>query len=369
MNRFDGIVIGAGQAGPSLTGRLTAAGMTVAVIERKLVGGTCVNTGCTPTKTLVASAQAAYAARRAADYGVLVEGAIRVDMAKVKARADTVAANSRIGLDRWLRDMKACTLIEGHARFEAPDRVRVGADLLTAPRIFINVGGRPSVPPLPGIHDVPFLTNRTMLDLQKVPEHLVVVGGSYIGLEFAQMHRRFGAAVTIVERLPHLIGREDAEISEAIREILTGEGVTVRTGAECIRLGRHERGVAVFLDCAEGAPTVVGSHVLLAGVDVPIPTTSGWRRPESRPTRAATSPSTIPWPPMFPGSGPWATATGGEPSRTPPSTTSRSWPPPSWTAATVASPTGFPPMRSTSTRPSDASARPRPKHGRPGAAC
>ena len=264
MNRFDAIVIGTGQAGPPLAGRLTAAGMTVAVVERKLVGGTCVNTGCTPTKTLVASAQAAYAARRAADYGVLIEGAIRVDMQKVKARADTVAAKSRTGLDRWLRDMKGCTLLEGHARFEAPDRVRVGADLLTAPRIFINVGGRPSVPALPGINDVPFLTNRTILELDQVPEHLLVVGGSYIGLEFAQMHRRFGAKVTIVERLPHLIAREDADVSEAIREILTSEGVTVRTGAECIRLGRHERGVAVFLDCAEGEPTAAGSHVLLA---------------------------------------------------------------------------------------------------------
>jgi pyruvate/2-oxoglutarate dehydrogenase complex dihydrolipoamide dehydrogenase (E3) component len=264
MNRFDAIVIGAGQAGPSLAGRLTAAGMTVALIERKLVGGTCVNTGCTPTKTLVASAQAAYSARRAAEYGVLVEDAIRVDMAKVKARADTVAASSRIGLERWLRGMKGCTLIEGQARFEAPDRLRVGADLLTAPRIFINVGGRPSVPPLPGINDVPFLTNRTMLELEQVPEHLLIVGGSYIGLEFAQMHRRFGAKVTVVERLPRLIAREDADISEAIREILTSEGVTVRTGAECIRLGRHGSGVAVFLDCAEGEPTALGSHVLLA---------------------------------------------------------------------------------------------------------
>ena len=264
MNRFDAIVIGAGQAGPSLAGRLTAAGMTVAVVERKQVGGTCVNTGCTPTKTLVASAQAAYAARRAADYGVIVDGTVRVDMAKVKARADAVAANSRTGLDGWLRNMKRCTFIEGHARFEAPDRLRVGDDVLTAPRIFINVGGRPSVPPLPGVDDVPFLTNRTILELDQVPEHLLVVGGSYIGLEFAQMHRRFGAKVTIVERLPHLIAREDVEVSEAIREILTGEGVTVRTGAQCIRLGRHEGGVAVHLDCAEGAPTVVGSHVLLA---------------------------------------------------------------------------------------------------------
>jgi pyruvate/2-oxoglutarate dehydrogenase complex dihydrolipoamide dehydrogenase (E3) component len=263
MTRFDAIVIGAGQAGPSLTARLTAAGMTVALIERKLVGGTCVNTGCTPTKTLVASAQVAYTARRAADYGVLVEGT-RVDMARVKARADTVAGNSRAGLDRWLRAMKGCTLVEGHARFEAPDRLRVGADLLTAPRIFINVGGRPSAPSLPGIEDVPFLTNRTMLELDQVPEHLLVVGGSYIGLEFAQMHRRFGAKVTIVERLPRLIAREDADVSEAIREILTGEGVTVRTGAECIRLGRHEGGGAVFLDCADGGPAAWGSHVLLA---------------------------------------------------------------------------------------------------------
>jgi pyruvate/2-oxoglutarate dehydrogenase complex dihydrolipoamide dehydrogenase (E3) component len=172
MNRFDAIVIGTGQAGPSLAGRLTAAGMTVAVIERKLVGGTCVNTGCTPTKTLVASAQAAYTARRAGDYGVIVEGTVRVDMAKFKARADTVAGNSRAGLDGWLRSMKGCTLIEGHARFEAPDRLRVKDDVLTAPRIFSNVGGRPSVPPLPGINEVPFLTNRTMLELDQVPEHL-----------------------------------------------------------------------------------------------------------------------------------------------------------------------------------------------------
>jgi pyruvate/2-oxoglutarate dehydrogenase complex dihydrolipoamide dehydrogenase (E3) component len=264
MKRFDAIVIGTGQAGPALAGRLTGAGMTVAVIERRLVGGTCVNTGCTPTKTLVASAHTAYLARRAADYGVLVDGAVRVDMAKVKARADTVASNSRNGLVGWLRDMKGCTFIEGHGRFEAPDRVRVGPDVLTAPRIFINVGGRPSVPPLPGIADVPFLTNRTMLELDEVPEHLLVVGGSYIGLEFAQMHRRFGAEVTIIERMPRLISREDADVSEAIREILTGEGITVRTGAECLRLGRHKDGVAAFVDCAEGEPTVVGSHVLLA---------------------------------------------------------------------------------------------------------
>jgi pyruvate/2-oxoglutarate dehydrogenase complex dihydrolipoamide dehydrogenase (E3) component len=262
--RFDAIVIGVGQAGPSLAGRLTKAGMTVAVIERKLLGGTCVNTGCTPTKTLVASAQVAHAARRAADYGVVVDGAVGVDMAKVKARADAVVAGSRAGLERWLRGMNGLTLIEGHARFEGRDRIRVDADLLTAPRIFVNVGGRPSVPRLPGVEEVPFLTNRGMLELDRVPEHLVVVGGSYVGLEFAQMHRRFGANVTIVEKLPRLIAREDAEVSDAIREILVGEGVVVRTGAKCIRLARHETGVMVGVDCVEGEPTVVGSHVLLA---------------------------------------------------------------------------------------------------------
>jgi pyruvate/2-oxoglutarate dehydrogenase complex dihydrolipoamide dehydrogenase (E3) component len=264
MSRFDAIVIGGGQAGPSLAGRLTAAGMIVAVVERRFLGGTCVNTGCTPTKTLVASAQVAHAARRAADYGIVVEGAIRVDMARVKARADAVAASSRAGLERWLRGMTGCTFIEGHARFEGPDRVRVGAELLTAPRIFVNVGARPSVPALPGIDGVPFLTNRTMLELDYLPEHLVVVGGSYIGLEFAQMYRRFGARVTIVEKAPRLIAREDADVSEAIRNILVGEDIAVRTGAECIRLARHERGVEVAVDCAEGEPAVVGSHVLLA---------------------------------------------------------------------------------------------------------
>ncbi|HEY7922327.1 MAG TPA: FAD-dependent oxidoreductase, partial [Vicinamibacteria bacterium] len=179
MKRFDAIIIGAGQAGPALAGRLTAAGMTVAFVERKLFGGTCVNTGCTPTKTLVASAQVAQYARRAAEYGVELDGAVRVNWAKVKTRADAVSAASRTGLERWLRGMQGCTVIQGHARFEGPDRVRVGDEQLTAARVFVNVGGRPLVPDLPGVDQVPFLTNRTMLELDRVPEHLVVVGGSY----------------------------------------------------------------------------------------------------------------------------------------------------------------------------------------------
>lgn len=264
MRGFDAIIIGAGQAGPSLAGRLTAAGMAVALVERKLFGGTCVNTGCTPTKTMVASAYAAHLARRAADFGVLLEGPVRVDMKRVKARADAVVADSRSGVEQYLRGMAGCTVVEGHARFEGPDRVRVGEELLTAPRIFVNVGGRASVPDMPGVKEVPFLNNRSMLELDYLPEHLIVVGGSYVGLEFAQMYRRFGAEVTVVEMAPRLIAREDEEISEAIREILEGEGVNVRTGAECIRLAPHARGVEVGVNCEEGEPAEVGSHVLLA---------------------------------------------------------------------------------------------------------
>jgi pyruvate/2-oxoglutarate dehydrogenase complex dihydrolipoamide dehydrogenase (E3) component len=264
MREFDAIIIGAGQAGPSLAGRLTGAGMSVAFIERKLFGGTCVNTGCTPTKTLIASAYAAHLARRASDFGILLNGSVRVDMKRVKARADAVVADSRMGVESSLRSMAGCTVVEGHARFEAPNRVRVGEELLAAPRVFINVGGRASVPDMPGVHEVPFLNNRSMLELDHLPEHLIVVGGSYVGLEFAQMYRRFGAEVTVIEKSSRLIGREDEEISEAIRQILIDEGVNVRTRSECISLARHERGVEVGVNCEEGEPRSIGSHVLLA---------------------------------------------------------------------------------------------------------
>ncbi len=264
MTKFDAIIIGAGQAGPALARRLTGAGMTVAFVERKLFGGTCVNTGCTPTKTLVASAYAAHLARRAADFGLSLEGSVRVDMKKVKARADAVVAESREGVERHLREMKGCTVIEGHARFEGSQVVRAGDELLTAPRIFVNVGARASVPDMPGVHDVPFLNNRSMLELDHLPEHLIVVGGSYVGLEFAQMYRRFGAEVTVIEKAAHLIAREDEEISDAIRDILMNEGIKVRTDAECITLAPHRQGVEVGIDCEEGEPSSVGSHVLLA---------------------------------------------------------------------------------------------------------
>ena len=263
MRRFDAIIVGAGQAGPPLAGRLTAAGMTVALIERKLVGGTCVNTGCMPTKTLVASAYAAHLARRGTEFGVRT-GEVAIDMQAVAARARKVVMDARTGNETWLEGMAGLTLLRGHARFTGPGTIAVDGEALTAPRIFLNVGGRASVPDMPGVGDVPHLDNTDMVALEAVPAHLVVVGGSYIGLEFAQMYRRFGAAVTVVERSERLIAHEDADVSDAVRTILEDEGVTVRTGANCIAFSPHDAGVAVSVDCSAGEPVVVGSHVLLA---------------------------------------------------------------------------------------------------------
>jgi len=263
MRRFDAIIVGAGQAGPPLAGRLTEAGMTVALIERKLVGGTCVNTGCMPTKALVASAYAAHLARRAAEFGVRT-GEVGIDMRAIAARARTIVMNARARNEAWLEGMAGLTLLRGHARFTGPGTIMVDGEELTAPRIFLNVGGRASVPDMPGVSDVPHLDNTDMVALEAVPKHLVIVGGSYVGLEFAQMYRRFGAAVTVVERGERLIGHEDADVSEAVRAILEDEGVAVRTGAECIAFSQHADGVAVSVDCQAGDPQVVGSHVLLA---------------------------------------------------------------------------------------------------------
>jgi pyruvate/2-oxoglutarate dehydrogenase complex dihydrolipoamide dehydrogenase (E3) component len=260
---YDAIVIGAGQAGPPLAGRLTAAGMTVAMIERKLFGGTCVNAGCTPTKTLVASAHAAHLARRAADFGVTA-GPVSVDMRAAKARKDAVVQASRDGVEAWLRGMTGCTVYHGHACFASPHDVEVGGERLRGQRIFVNVGGRPFVPSMPGVEAVPWLTSTSILDLDVVPEHLVIVGGSYVGLEFGQIFRRFGSRVTIVEKAPRLVQHEDADVSDAIKDILEREGIAVRLGAECIRFERRGERVAVGVDCATGEPEVVGSHVLLA---------------------------------------------------------------------------------------------------------
>jgi pyruvate/2-oxoglutarate dehydrogenase complex dihydrolipoamide dehydrogenase (E3) component len=260
---YDAIIIGTGQAGPFLARRLTGAGMKVAIIERKLFGGTCVNTGCIPTKTLVASAYAARMARRANEFGV-VTGAVSVDMKRVKARKDEVSGQSRTGLEGWLKSMKHCTVYEGHARFESPREVSVGSERLTAERIFINVGGRASTPRMPGLEQVAYLTNSSMMDIDFLPGHLIIVGGSYIGLEFGQMFRRFGSEVTIIEMAGSLIQREDEDVSSAIKEILEQEGVHIRLNARCIGFSRHGEEIAAQVDCTTGAPEVIGTHVLLA---------------------------------------------------------------------------------------------------------
>ena len=261
---YDAIVIGTGQAGPALAARLSASGMKVAILERASFGGTCVNTGCIPTKTLVASAAAASAMRRGPEFGVSAGGAITVDMKAVKARKDRISGGSRDGVEAMLRGLANGAVYTGHARFESPRAVRVGDDVLTSERIFINVGGRAAVPPIKGLSDVPYWNNSSMMAVDFVPPHLVVIGGSYIGLEFAQMYRRFGSAVTIVEMSPRLIAREDEDTSAAIRGILEDEGVVVRTGAECISVEKTPSGVRVGVSCKEGEPAVEGTHILLA---------------------------------------------------------------------------------------------------------
>jgi len=261
--QFDAIIVGAGQAGPALAGRLTQAGQTVAYVERKLFGGTCVNTGCTPTKAMVASAYAAHVARRGAEYGVS-SGPVSVDMKVVHARRDAILMKSRTGVETSLRKNERCTVFVGTASFESATTMRVGEELLEAKQIFLNVGGRATVPEMPGVHEVPYLTNTSLLALETVPKHLVIVGGSYIGIEFGQMYRRFGSEVTIIEKASRLVAREDEDVSAAVKEILEGEGIRVRLNAECIHMAPHEEGVSVGVNCDASDDPSIGSHVLLA---------------------------------------------------------------------------------------------------------
>ena len=269
MKHFDAIIIGTGQAGPSLAARFADAGKTVAIMERRKFGGTCVNTGCIPTKTMVASAYAVHVARRGAEYGFAADGDVRVDMKRVKARKDEVSGRSSRGVEDWLRGLKNCTVLQGHARFQSPTTVALNDEVLEADKIFINVGGRASVPEMPGIDDVSFLTNSSMMDVDFLPKHLVIIGGSYVGLEFGQMYRRFGSEVTIVEMGPRLISREDEDVSQAVREILEAEGIQIRLNAKCISLAKRDGGVAVHVDCEDGPPDVLGTHVLLAVGRIP----------------------------------------------------------------------------------------------------
>ncbi len=260
MQRFDAIFIGAGQASPSLAARMAERGMTVALVERKFLGGTCVNAGCMPTKTLVASARAAHVSRRAGAFGVTITGEISVDMQAVRQRAHQITMDARNGLSEWLGTTDGIVIIYGHARFAAPDRIAVNGDTLTAPRIFLNVGARPVIPDLPGIADVDYLTSTSILDIDTLPRHLAIIGGSYIGLEFAQMYRRFGSQVTVIERGARIASREDEDVSEALRDILEAEDISVRTGAERVAFARHGDGTRVSMDGID----IEASHVLVA---------------------------------------------------------------------------------------------------------
>ena len=272
---YDAVVIGTGQAGPGLATRATREGWRVAVVERHLLGGTCVNTGCTPTKALVGSAAAIHAARRGDEFGFSIGGEPVVDMRRVKERITSIAQASNDGIGKMLEENDSIDLIRGHARLDGPNRVVVGDRVLDTRRIFINVGARPRVPDLPGVRDVPHLTSTSILELDEVPDHLIIIGGSYIGLEFAQIHRRLGARVTVIEQGPRLISRDDPDVSDAIRETLESEGVEFRLDAECIGFAAADHGadrnarIRVDVACTDGPPEIVGSHLLLAVGRVP----------------------------------------------------------------------------------------------------
>ena len=266
---YDAMIIGTGQSGPALAGRLNQEGLKTAVIERKLVGGTCVNVGCTPTKTLVGSARVAYLARQAERFGVSIESDISVDMRRVKARKDEVSGASNQGVTDWLGGMKNVDLIRGHARFVGAHAVEVNGNVLDAEKIFINVGARARVPDWKGLDAVPFFTNSSMMEVDFLPEHLIIVGGSYIGLEFAQMYRRFGSEVTVIEMHDRIIGRDDEDVSDAVLEILEGEGVKFRLQADCIEARAISDGIVVRVTCEEGPEEETGSHLLIAVGRVP----------------------------------------------------------------------------------------------------
>ncbi len=264
MDSYDAIIIGTGQAGPSLAGRLHAEGMRVAIVERNLVGGTCVNVGCIPTKALVASARAAHMARRGADFGVVIDGAVRMDMRAVQARMKRISGESNRALTNWLEGMEKVDLLRGHATFERPGAVEVNGESLESERIFINVGARAFVPDLPGIDSIDYWTNSSIMEVDFLPEHLIIIGGSYIGLEFAQIYRRFGSEVSVIERGPRLIARDDEDVSDTVKDFLEREGIGIHLNSDCIRFAREGDRVKVGIDCDDGQPEIVGSHVLLA---------------------------------------------------------------------------------------------------------
>jgi pyruvate/2-oxoglutarate dehydrogenase complex dihydrolipoamide dehydrogenase (E3) component len=351
---FDAIIIGAGQAGPSLAARLTKAGQSVAFVERKLFGGTCVNTGCTPTKAMVASAYAAHVARRGHEYGVSIDTTIEVDMKAVNKRRDAIVANSRNGVEKSLRGNEKISVFIGTASFTSPTTVQVGDDLLEAKQIFLNVGGRAVIPDLPGIHEVPYLTNTSLLALGTLPQHLVIVGGSYIGIEFGQMYRRFGSEVTIVEKGPRLVAHEDEDVSACVQSILEAEGITVRTSAECIHLAAHSDGVSVGTNCKIDPAPIVGSHVLLAVGRTPNTQDLGLDKAGVEMDAKGYITVDDQCRTHVPGIYAMGDCNG--------TTTTRSSRPISWTTTLVASPTAYRAMPCTATRRWRASASPKPRH-------
>jgi pyruvate/2-oxoglutarate dehydrogenase complex dihydrolipoamide dehydrogenase (E3) component len=264
MPKDDAMIIGAGQSGPALARRLVAAGRKVAIIERKLFGGTCVNTGCTPTKTLAASAYVAHVARRAADYGVRIEGSINVDMKAVSARKDAVVAVFRNGVEQSLKTLQGCTVYEGHGRFVAEKKVAVNGSELAADQIFINVGARAAIPPIPGLDQAPYLTNSSMMNIDFLPSHLVILGGSYVGLEFAQTYRRFGSEVTVIEIGPRLISREDQDVSQVVAGFLEEEGIDVRVDSKIVGVEKRGNSIVAKIESAGKTSQVVGTHMLVA---------------------------------------------------------------------------------------------------------
>jgi len=271
VHTFDYILLGTGQATSTLIGDLLQRGGTIAVIEGGPVGGTCVNVGCTPTKTLVASAKAAHRARTAGPYGVET-GPVEIDFERVMERMNEIRHGSRDGLRGWLESEDAVTLFDDWGRFVGDKEIAVGDTVLTADTIFINAGARARVPDIPGLNDVDWLNNRRILELAAVPKHLVVIGGSYIGLEFGQIFRRFGAEVTILERSSRIIAREDPDISRGVQEILEGEGIEFVLDADVTRVrATPEGGVAVDVTAGpEAEPqTVEGSHLLVGAGRVP----------------------------------------------------------------------------------------------------
>lgn len=266
MPHFDYVIIGSGQALGTLLGYLGTTGESIAIIEGDRVGGTCVNTGCTPTKALVASAKVAHTVRRASEYGIQTS-AIGVDFAAVRARMNGIRDNR--GMVSWIEGMKDVTLIRGWAEFDGPRSVRVGDDQITGGQIYINAGTHPRTPDVPGLDGVPWLDNARLLDLEELPEHLIILGGSYIGLEFGQIFRRFGARVSIIERGTRLVGREDDDVSDAVREILEGEGIEVLLDAGVVRVDPADRGVSLTVSQSGEERTIEGSHLLVAVGRIP----------------------------------------------------------------------------------------------------